>query len=133
MGIKYPEVISKTELQTQEAGEIAYKYYIEILKTIREINRQSFYLGRLLYEVAKEKRYISLGYDDMEDFCRTPEINIKDAWMHRLMQVYRVFCIEYGFNENEMAEIGASKLALLASSEIINKQNIDEWIVNAKE
>lgn len=126
-------MLSEPITQTQEAGIIANRYHGEIIKTKQEINKNFLYLGQLLYDVAKKKLYETMGYDSMEEYFSSPELNIKRTWAYDLMKVYRLFIKNYGVDEQELIPIGISRLAILARNNVVNKDNLEDWLHTARE
>lgn len=124
--------IQENDLETLEAGEIANKYHNEIVRTKYAINRNFLYLSRLLFDVANTKLYHTMGYDSMEEYIATPEVNIKRSWFYDLLRVYRQFVLQYEYTDERLLPIGISKLILLTRNKDVNKENVDDWLATAE-
>lgn len=116
-----------------KTGEIAHQYHTEVVKVKQAINSNYFYLAKLLYEMTIDNLFIPLGYESMEDYIQTSEINIKRSWYYALTRVYKQFCLDYNYQEEELLPIGISKLVMLSKNKVTNKDNVDDWLATARE
>lgn len=65
-------------------------------------------MGSLLYELYQEERFLEAvgdGINTWDDYLKQPEIGLTTKEAGRLMQIYEVFCIQYGYPQNIIADI----------------------------
>lgn len=111
------------------------------VQQIKELTKQSernfLQIGKLLYSIYKSEGYLQLGFDRFEDFLEgTVSFERRTAQM--LMRVWYYFGKGEAIkiDEEDLVEVGYTKtyvLTQLWDAEVLNEENLKEWIEKAKE
>jgi len=87
------------------------------LLEVIQLSKQSFVaMGALLYELYNEERYldaVGAGIDSWEDYLKQPEVGLTPKEANRLMQIYEVFVLQYGYPEDVLADISVKNMHYL--------------------
>ena len=93
-------------------------------------------MGKLFWDIATEKLYITMGYDTIESYISSPEIDMQRTWFYELMRVHKRFVIDLGCDEAELSEIGVSKLSVLGRENLDlsrdKPEQLSEWLESGK-
>ena len=109
----------------------------EIKELTRQSERNFLQIGKLLYSINKSEGYLQLGFDRFEDFLEgTVSFERRTAQM--LMRVWYYFGKGEAvkIDEEDLVEVGYTKtyvLTQLWDAEVLNEENLAEWLDKAKE
>jgi hypothetical protein len=110
-----------------------YSFHKALLKEVRLTKESAVMIGKLLYHLKKEdafKKCVGQGADKWEDYLRDPEIGLSKSEATRLMQIYEVFVLQLGYEEEEIADIPTKSLFYLLP--LAKKEDIKELVEQAK-
>lgn len=110
-----------------------YKVWRET-KELKHANRNlDLELARRLLFLKRENRYRHITGDPRStwgEFLSDPELQISWEKARRIMRIYEVYIEGYGLKDEEIN--GIDQRSLLKLSTIIDKDNVRDWLLKAK-
>jgi predicted NAD-dependent protein-ADP-ribosyltransferase YbiA (DUF1768 family) len=102
---------------------------IQVLK--ESIDKDYFYLCRLLWEVNKKSYYHDWGYGTFKEYIAS-EVQFKVTKAMYLVQIWQSLYVNSGDPDvfNKVINVGWSKAKELAR--VVTKENVDDWVEKAK-
>ena len=114
---------------TKAAAELAWINYRKTCEIGTRIQGGFLELAMLLKQNRDLSLYKFLGHDSFEEFLGAPEISFSRAKAYQLIRQYELFVEKLGRSQDELREIGTSKLTIIAP---VVLSNPDEWLSKAK-
>jgi len=122
---------------TQQAEE-AHEDYALLTQLIRSKRKFDVLMGQQLYRLKAGnsfKKAVGEGVDTWEDFLKMPEISLSTGDANRLVELYEVFVLRYGYPIDEVAEAKVKSLhyilPLVKSGKYTDEQ-VDYLLESAK-
>jgi hypothetical protein len=105
-------------------AEHAHKVLEEIEYLKHNIDVEFLQIAERLYDVADRKWFLIYGNDTFEEFISS--IHMSRAWVYELLRIHKTYVLEHGIDQNRLANVGVTKLAVLAKD--VNEKNIDNML-----
>ena len=132
----------KAILTREELAALHFKL-VEALKAILFLGHASFLkAGYFLSEIKSKKTYKTEDQSEditWEGFCEREDIPIpaktpegRRRVADALIRVYDIFIKKYSYQEQYLAEIGWTKLDMIATKALKGKSISDEWVEKAR-
>jgi hypothetical protein len=105
--------IVKEDTRELISAERASQLYHEILEHKRTIGIGLCKLGRIFKLFRDEKLYELLGCESFREFIGQPEIAFAESSVRAYIAMYETWVIEYGYEEEDVANVGLGKLQVI--------------------
>lgn len=138
-------MIKSQALIKAKTAKLAKKHFllVEKLKKVLMLSQLGFLqAGHYLYEIKRLKSYTTEDSSEEVSFTdflsrpdlplpgHTPESRVRVA--QALIRIWQIFKIQHSIDDQKLAEIGWTKLDLIAKVVKDEKEDIDEWVEKAR-
>ncbi|GEM_PF-5857040 len=120
-----------TEIETADRGALSFANFESIVNDVKLIQRTFLTLGYHLSECLKHGYWKSFA-ESFEEFVAMPEIGMKKSQAYALVSVYRHYIESWECDPNDLINIGHAKLNLLLEKKAVNRDNVQEWLSEAR-
>jgi len=103
------------------------EYVRETIDLVKQIETRFLELGARLYRIREEKLYLDT-YSSFQEFLDAAHIKAGNASM--LAKIHRVYVVEGGKSQQELAKIGYSNL--YEAIPLIEKDGVDNTVIKAQ-
>lgn len=129
----------------QDLSKLAKKHFdlVSKLKKVLMLSQMGFLqAGHYLYEIKKTKSYITEDQSEsvsFTEFLSRPDIPLPGHTVESrvrvaqaLIRIWKIFKLQYSIDDSKLAEIGWSKLDLIAKVVKSKSEDAEEWIEKAR-
>jgi hypothetical protein len=102
----------------------------KVVEIKRDVEKNFLDLGMLLCQNRDNSLWEILDYESIESFFGDPKVGLKRSTAYGLMQVWDFYITKLQIAQDDLAEVGVSKLKMLVAH--VDKDNVLEWIDKAK-
>jgi len=119
-------------LDEKSRAEAAY----ELEQSFRNFKIQAgncfIQMGKILKTIRDNDLYVELGYDSIIDWFSSPDVSVTPSWAWAFISIYETFVIQYGYTEEQIADIDYTKLKDITTLVKENPDSADEWLEKAR-
>jgi hypothetical protein len=125
-------------MSSLQIAEDAHQLYKDLVTAVKASRLFGVILGKFLWQLKADDTYmkaVGQGVDNWNDFLKLPEISLEVREANRSMELYEVFVLKYGYDEQELAEAKTKSLHYLlphARDGEIPEERIRELVEDAK-
>ncbi len=106
----------------------AQEAHANILKLRYGLGMAFLALGEQCKEILEGKLYLELGSETFGEYLAT--VGLDRSTVYRCIDIFETFIVKYGIEQENLAQIGYSKLADITPH--VNDENYAEWISKAE-
>jgi len=123
---------------TQGLAENAQQTHAELLEAIAMTKKSFVLMGQLLYKLRRNESYktvVGEGADTWADYLSQPEIGLTKGEAGRLMSIYEVFCLNFGYSPEEIGDVPVKNMHYLlpVAKNMEDREEVDGLLNDARQ